>query len=56
LKIEYLDIKDITPYPSNARMHHSDDVEKIENSIREFGFNDATETMRMIGRTSNKRK
>lgn len=40
LAVEYVDIKDIQPYENNARKHNSKDVEAIEASIEEFGFND----------------
>lgn len=41
LKIEYLDVDKLTPYSNNARHHEDNDVEKIANSIKQFGFNDA---------------
>ena len=40
LKIEYLSVDDLTPYEKNAREHDDNDVDKIENSIEEFDFND----------------
>ncbi len=32
-------ISEIKPYPKNAKTHDSKQIEKIANSIREFGFN-----------------
>ena len=40
LEIEYLTLDQLKPYANNARAHHPDDVRAIENSIREFGFDD----------------
>ena len=40
LKIEYIPVKDITPYTNNARKHEIEDVSAIANSIKEFGFSD----------------
>jgi site-specific DNA-methyltransferase (adenine-specific) len=40
LKIEYLNIDDIKPYDKNARKHTNFDVDKIADSISQFGFND----------------
>ena len=40
LKIEYLSIDKLKPYDKNARKHNKKDVEKIVNSIKEFGFDD----------------
>lgn len=40
LKIEYLNVDELTPYENNARKHDDDDVSKIENSIEQFDFND----------------
>jgi len=40
LKIEYVPVKDITPYTNNARKHEIEDVSAIANSIKEFGFDD----------------
>ena len=33
-----IDIKELTPYRNNARIHTKDQIEKITNSIKEFGF------------------
>ena len=38
LKIEYVPVEDLKPYEKNARAHHSDDVEAIAESIRQFGM------------------
>lgn len=40
LKIEYIDIKKITPYENNARKHQKDDITAIKKSIESFGMND----------------
>lgn len=40
LKIEYLNVDELTPYENNARKHDDDDVSMIENSIEQFDFND----------------
>lgn len=40
LKIEYLNVDDIKPYDKNARKHTNFDVDKIADSISQFGFND----------------
>lgn len=40
LKIEYVDIDSIKPYPSNAKLHPAEQIEQIKESIKEFGFND----------------
>ena len=40
LKIEYLNKEDLRPYANDAKIHTSDQIEQIKNSIREFGFND----------------
>ena len=40
LKIEYVDINTLNPYPNNAKIHTSEQVQQIMKSIEEFGFND----------------
>lgn len=40
LKFEYIPIDDLTPYRNNAREHDVYDIDKIANSIKEFGFDD----------------
>ena len=40
LKIEYLPITELKPYENNARKHAEADIEAINKSIEEFGFND----------------
>lgn len=40
LKIEYLPVKAIKPYKNNARVHDTEDVKTIVNSIKSFGFDD----------------
>lgn len=40
LNIEYLDIKQLTPYEKNARKHNDLDVDNIARSIQKYGFND----------------
>lgn len=36
---EPMKLQDIKPYPKNAKKHPEEQVQKIANSIREFGFN-----------------
>ena len=38
MKIEYIDVKKITPYAQNAKTHPDKQVEHIANSIEQFGF------------------
>lgn len=40
MKIENIDIKDITPYAKNAKKHTKKQIKQIEQSIEDFGFND----------------
>ena len=40
LKIQYIDIDSLTPYDNNAKIHTSEQIEEIKNSIKEFGMND----------------
>ena len=40
LKIEYVNKEDLKPYANNAKIHTPEQIEQIERSIREFGFND----------------
>ena len=40
LKIEYVSLDEIKPYPGNAKEHPAEQVEQIKRSIKEFGFND----------------
>lgn len=40
LKIEYLNKEELKPYANNAKIHTTEQVEQIKNSIKEFGFND----------------
>lgn len=40
LKIEYIGIDRLTPYPDNSKIHTKEQIRHIANSIREFGFND----------------
>lgn len=40
LKIEYLPIDEINPYPGNAKQHPIKQINQIAESIQEFGFND----------------
>jgi hypothetical protein len=39
LRIDYLPLDGLVPYERNAKLHPQEQVEKIANSIREFGFN-----------------
>lgn len=40
LKVEYVPIDSINPYPGNAKLHPQEQIEQIKSSILEFGFND----------------
>jgi len=40
MEIDKLKVKDIKPYPNNAKLHPEGQIQQIVNSIREFGFND----------------
>ena len=40
LKIEYIDISELSEYQGNAKEHPKKQVEQIAESIRQFGFND----------------
>jgi hypothetical protein len=40
LKIEYISIDKLTPYPNNSKIHTKEQIQHIANSITEFGFND----------------
>lgn len=40
LKIEYVPIDSISPYPNNAKLHPAEQIEQIKNSIEKFGFKD----------------
>ena len=37
-KFEYVEIEKIKPYEKNARTHSEEQIQKIAESIREFGF------------------
>lgn len=37
-EIEYLAIEDLIPYENNARTHDEYQIEKLKNSLQEFGF------------------
>lgn len=39
MDVEFVAIDLVKPYPKNAKAHPQEQVEKIANSIREFGFN-----------------
>lgn len=39
MKIENFKIDSIIPYEFNSKLHDEDQVNKIANSIKEFGFN-----------------
>lgn len=39
MKVEQRPINSIEPYPQNAKRHPDDQVKKVVDSIREFGFN-----------------
>lgn len=38
MEVVYLSPADLIPYENNAKIHSPEQVEKIANSIREFGF------------------
>lgn len=38
MKIEYLNIENLIPYEFNNKIHDEDQINKIANSIKEFGF------------------
>ena len=40
LKIEYVSKESLKPYLNNAKLHPTEQIEQIKNSIREFSFND----------------
>ena len=40
LKIEKVKIDEIKTYENNAKLHPSEQIEQIKNSIKKFGFND----------------
>ena len=40
MKIEMLKVKDLKPYKKNAKKHPKKQIERIANSIEQFGFND----------------
>ena len=40
LKIEYVPLSDVRPYGGNAKKHTAKQIEQIQQSIEEFGFND----------------
>lgn len=40
LRVEYVPVRDLTPYKKNARKHGTEDIDAICESIREFGFLD----------------
>lgn len=40
LKIEYVNINEIKPYENNAKLHPTEQIEQIKESIKLFGFND----------------
>lgn len=40
LKIEYVPIDSINPYPNNAKLHPAEQIEQIKKSIEEFGMKD----------------
>src|SRR5450759_1076214 len=38
MQIEYIPIRELRPYPNNARTHSRKQVKQIANSIEKFGF------------------
>jgi hypothetical protein len=39
MEIKLIDLSEIKTHPRNAKLHPTDQVEKIANSIKQFGFN-----------------
>lgn len=38
IQVEYRRLSDLKPNPANARLHSSEQIKQIANSIKEFGF------------------
>jgi ParB-like chromosome segregation protein Spo0J len=38
MKIEYTSVRELRPYPNNARTHSKKQIRQIANSITKFGF------------------
>ena len=38
--VEYIEPSELIPYANNTKIHNSEQVEQIKESIKEFGFND----------------
>jgi ParB-like chromosome segregation protein Spo0J len=38
MKIEYSLVRDLRPYPNNARTHSNRQIRQIANSIKKYGF------------------
>src|SRR5205807_4699328 len=38
MKIEYIPVRELRPYPNNARTHSKKQIQQIANSIAKFGF------------------
>src|SRR5258707_10808826 len=38
MKIEYIPVRQLRPYPKNARTHSRKQIQQIANSIKKFGF------------------
>ena len=38
-KVSWRDVKSLSPYANNARIHPAEQIEQIANSIKQFGFN-----------------
>jgi ParB-like chromosome segregation protein Spo0J len=38
MKIEYIPVRELRPYPNNARRHSKKQIQQIANSIAKFGF------------------
>lgn len=36
--VEFIKVKDIKPYEKNAKKHPQDQIDRIAESIRQFGF------------------
>ena len=40
MKLEKIKVGDIKPYPNNAKIHTTNQITKIRESIQQFGYND----------------
>lgn len=40
MKVEYININELSTYPQNVKIHTAEQIEQIKKSIKDFGFND----------------